>query len=70
MRQAAFRRVGSVLLLALLVGDATGGLAGRLAGSLALAAAAVVRAQFARIKGDNSLHDDAFPSLDFYFKPL
>ena len=41
--------------LALLVGNATAGLAGRLAGSLALAAAAVLRA-VAQITGFESLN--------------
>ena len=49
----------SLLVLALLVGNAAAGLAGRLAGSLALAAAAVLRAlaQIAGLNGLDMLHN-------------
>jgi hypothetical protein len=50
-----------VLALALLIGNATAGLAGRLAGSLALAATAVLGTgtKIFGLDGLNTLHDDA-----------
>ena len=69
---AAFRGMQLLALLgalALLVGDATAGLAGRLAGSLALAAAAVLRAvaQVAGFDGLNMSHCDYLQIIDMEY---